>query len=624
MAEVSALLRDGARLVTLTGPGGSGKTRLAIEAAAELVPEFKAGVFWVGLAPLRDPTLVTGRRSRRPGREGRTRRAHRRARDAARARQPGAGDRCAPGACDAGRGLPEPAAARHESRDGSASGARSSTGRCRWPSRRRSSSSARARRLEPDEAVSELCRRLDNLPLAVELAAARASVLSPAQILERLAEPARSAQRRAGRRPAPADAAGDDRVEPRPAAPGREQLFARLAVFVGGCTLEAAEEVADADLDTLQSLVDKSLVRHTGERFWMLETIREYAVEHLDALGDEAADIRRRLANHLLLLAREAQTDLLRGLHQRRWHAVLDAELDNVRAVLAWGFKEDPVSSVELAAALGRYWWMRRPHEGTTWLERAAAVPDLPRSVRAEALEALGGTVWFLGEAERTGVLVAESLELYREIADPVATGRLLNMAGPPLIVAGRVDEAERVVVEAVALNEEMGAYGEVTLSLQILSYAAESRGDLERAAALLEDSIALAREHDILWILVSGLLNLGSLRFDQGHSRLGRRPGPRGPVDRARAGPRQLAIVEGLGLASAIAVTAGDDETGGRLWGAVERPYEEFGHSYLWDDMERFRQMLAERGEVFEDARRRGRLLTLEEGSPSRSGESA
>jgi tetratricopeptide (TPR) repeat protein len=178
-------------------------------------------------------------------------------------------------------------------------------------------------------------------------------------------------------------------------------------------------------------------------------------------------------------------------------------------------------------------------------------------------------------------------------------------------------------VGEAVALNEEMGAYGEVTLSLQILSYAAESRGDLERAAALLEDSIALAREHDILWILVSGLLNLGSLRFDQG------------ALDSAADLVREalsiapelghdLAIVEGLGLASAIAVTAGDDETGGRLWGAVERPYEEFGHSYLWDDMERFRQMLAERGEAFEDARRRGRLLTLEEGIAVALGESA
>jgi non-specific serine/threonine protein kinase len=404
--------------------------------------------------------------------------------------------------------------------------------------------------------------------------------------------------------------------------PGEQLLFARLAAFVGGCTLEAAETVCGADLDTLQSLVDKSLVRRTRERFWMLETIRELAVERMQALGAEAPELRRHLAEHFLALAREAQRDLLRGLRQRTWHAAVDAELDNIRAVLAWGFGNDAASAAELAAALGRYWWMRAPHEGATWLERAAAVPELPTRVRAEVLEALGGTVWFLGDSERTGVLVAESLELYRGLGDRAATGRLLNMAGPPLAVAGRLDEAERVLGEALALNEELGAYGEVTLSHSLLSFPAQLRGDLERSAALLERSIALAREHDILWLLVNGLLNLADVRLTQG------------TVDAAGELVREAlsiapelggeaTIVEGLGLASAIAAAAGDDETAGRLWGAAERPYERLGKTYLRDEMERFRELLADRGDAFEDARRRGRLLTLEEAIALAVGES-
>ena len=150
----------------------------------------------------------------------------------------------------------------------------------------RTSEGGRAR-FQPDEAVSEICRRLDDLPLALELAAARVKALSPTQILERLeqrlplltggARDLRSASAPCGRRSSGATSCST-REE--------QRLFARLAVFLGGCTLEAAEDVAEADLDMLQSLVDKSLVRHAGERYWMLETIREYAGERLRASGD--------------------------------------------------------------------------------------------------------------------------------------------------------------------------------------------------------------------------------------------------------------------------------------------------------------------------------------------------
>ncbi len=144
-------------------------------------------------------------------------------------------------------------------------------------------------RLQPDDTIAELCRRLDSLPLAVELAAARVRLLSPAQILERLSQRldllkgGRDAEARQQTLRATIEWSYDLLT------PEEQELFSRLAVFSGGCTLEAAEEVTHADLDTLQLLLDKSLVRSSEERFWMLETIREYAAERLAESGEEDA-----------------------------------------------------------------------------------------------------------------------------------------------------------------------------------------------------------------------------------------------------------------------------------------------------------------------------------------------
>src|SRR6266699_6742419 len=288
VAEVVSLIRDeAARLVTLAGPGGTGKTRLALEAAGELVSEFGAGVFWAALAPVRDPALVVDTVAQTLGAKQELA-AH-------------IGDKqlllvldnleqvvesaielaALLGACPNLRLLvtsrellrvdgevvyPVPALAEPEAVE---------------------LFCARSR-LEPDEAVAELCLRLDNLPLALELAAARVRVLTPAQILERIAQ--RLDLFRAGR-----DA--DPRQQTLRAtiawsydllSTDERQLFARMAVFRGGCTLETAEQVAGADVAGLQSLLDKSLLRRTGERFWILATIREYARELLE--GSSEAD----------------------------------------------------------------------------------------------------------------------------------------------------------------------------------------------------------------------------------------------------------------------------------------------------------------------------------------------
>jgi predicted ATPase/class 3 adenylate cyclase len=610
VSEVSALLRE-VRLVTLTGPGGSGKTRLAIEAATELVPEFRNGVFWVGLAPLRDPALVLPTIAKTLG-----------AKDGP-AEWIGERDlmllldnleqviETAPelaGLVEACPNLKLLVTSRERLRV---------RGETEYPVPPLADLEAvelfAARsRVEADEATAELCRRLDSLPLAVELAAAQTSVLSPRQILERISErldlleggrdaDARQATLRA------TIAWSHDLLPRRDAV-----LFHRLAVFSGGCTVEAAEQIADADPTTLRSLVDKSLVRHTQERFWMLETIREFALEQLQASGEEP-DLRRRHAEHFLALARAARSDLLRGVAQLEWHPRLDADLDNIRAVLDWTFDEDPAVAVELTAALGRYWWMRAPNEGMAWLERALAHPDLPPDVRAAALEAAGGTAWFLNEPERTGALVAQALGLYRELGDRVAVGRLLNMTGPPLSVAGREEEAERVLTEALALNEELGAEGEVALSLSLLGHVAYARGDVEKAVDLWERSVVLARRRGILWMLASNLHSLADTRFERGELDAARDL-CREAIRRSRELGEESGTMVCLGLFSTIAALSGDDEKAGLLWGAVERLDEELGESYVRGDLERYREQLGDRGPEFGAARSRGRTLTLEE----------
>src|SRR5581483_5823665 len=282
--EVGALLRE-SRLVTLTGPGGSGKTRLAIEAAAEVVGEFRNGVFWVGLATVHDPELILPTIAQTLGAQGELascvgEREMLLLRDSLEqvvevAPRLGA-------LLEACPNLKLLVTSRELLRI---------KGEVEYEVLPLAGPEAvelfstRAQ-LQPTPTVEELCRRLDNMPLALELAAARTKALTPEQILDRLGQRldlfkgGRDAEERQQTLRATIEWSYDL------LGPEEQRLFARLAVFAGGCTLEAAEAVADADLDTLQSLVEKSLVRHTNGRFWMLETIREYALERLAASGE--------------------------------------------------------------------------------------------------------------------------------------------------------------------------------------------------------------------------------------------------------------------------------------------------------------------------------------------------
>ena len=375
--ELVALLGNGTRLLTLSGPGGSGKTRLAVEAASELVPSFKAGVFWVGLAALREPALVTAAIAQTLGSKNGLA-EHIGEREllvlldnfeqvvAAAPELGGLLERCP--------NLKLMVTSRELLRV---------NGEVDYPVPPLAEPEAvelfcERSRLPPDGTIAELCRRLDDLPLALELAAARTSVLSPAQILERLS--GRLDLLKGGRDADPRQQTLRATIEwsHELLEPEEQRLFASLAVFRGGCTVETAEAVAGADLDTLQSLVDKSLLRHTGERFWMLETIREYARERLAASGEEA-EMRRRHALFVLDVAEATSVKWRKAAIWRSGYARLAAEHDNARAALEWArdSHEDEVL-LRLAAALSHF-WLAHAHtqEAEHWIFACAGAGSL-------------------------------------------------------------------------------------------------------------------------------------------------------------------------------------------------------------------------------------------------------
>src|SRR5581483_8192307 len=332
--EVGALLRE-SRLVTLTGPGGSGKTRLAIEAAAEVVGEFRNGVFWVGLATVHDPELILPTIAQTLGAQGEL--------------ASFVGERemlllldnleqvveVAPrlGALlEACPNLKLLVTSRELLRI---------KGEVEYEVLPLAGPEAvelfstRAQ-LQPTPTVEELCRRLDNMPLALELAAARTKALTPEQILDRLGQRldlfkgGRDAEERQQTLRATIEGSYDL------LGPEEQRLFARLAVFA-------------ADLDTLQSLVEKSLVRHTNGRFWMLETIREYALERLAASG-EGDTVRRRWAEFFRDLA-DAAGVCVEAIEHGRPHRMdlALAEQANLRATLDWALEHDPTLGLETA-----------------------------------------------------------------------------------------------------------------------------------------------------------------------------------------------------------------------------------------------------------------------------------
>ncbi|MEX0630487.1 MAG: adenylate/guanylate cyclase domain-containing protein [Chloroflexota bacterium] len=494
VGEVVERLRDGARLLTLTGPGGSGKTRLAIEAATTLVPEFRNGTFWIGLAPVRDPALVPETIGQVIG-----------AKDGLAEH---IGQRqmlllvdnleqvihAAPGLADLVEACPNLAVlvtSRERLRV---------RGEVEYPVAPLADPEAvelfttRAQ-VEADDSARQLCRALDNLPLAIELAAARVSVLTPAQILDRLSQ--RLDLLKGGRDADPRQQTLRATIEwSYELLTAQEQaLFARLAVFAGGCTLEAAEPVVDAHLDTLQSLVDRSLVRRTGERFWMLETIREYAAERLEALG-EANDIRRRHADFFLALAEEADPHL-RGADPKAWLARLGPESDNFRAALdhlvAWA---DGEKAQRLSGTLDAFWCPRTEFaEGRRYLEAGLRLDERPTQGRAKALVAAAHLARDDSDPEAGRQLGEEGLALYEALGDPWGTGQATLWLGACVADEGDFERARDLFEAAAHRSSEAGDHENALFANRLLAWMYYELGDRSRARTLHEANLVRARE---------------------------------------------------------------------------------------------------------------------------------
>jgi len=577
--ELAEILEHGrderVRLLTLTGPGGSGKTRLALAAAHQLLANHPDGVLWVNLTPVREASLVVPTVAQLLG--AKTPLAvHIRKR-----RMLLLLDNFEQ-VVEAGPDLIELLLSCPNLRLLVTSRERLRTsGEMEYRVPPLDAPDAVAlfcerARLEPDDDIESLCERLDNLPLAIELAAARTNVLSPAQILERLTDRfdlftgVRDAHSRQSSLRAMMEWSHDLLDE-------RERtLFAQLGIFAS-CTLEAAEVVCDATVDALSSLVDKSLLRLSGERFSMLETIRQYAHERLEARDDRQL-IARRHADYIMALAEEADVRLMRSggrvLEER-----LEAELGDIRLALGWAREHDVDLGLRLAASLTLFWMGHNLlEEGRRWCTELLALgEDASDYARAKAIMAAAVFAGISGDHAEGELLHERALVLFREVGDRFGIAWSLHGLAPSLIETGRPERARRCLEEALPIHRELGDELGVKRTVQLLGTIESDRGDMVRGRELLGESIELARSHgDRFGESVShhslGNLELTAGRLDAAATAF------RAGLEEARdidSGRMACYCVAGL---SAVAAAGGEEERAARLWRYAEQLEAEFG----------------------------------------------
>lgn len=498
----------------------------------------------------------------------------------------------------------------------------------------------RARAANPDfsltvenrEAVVQICERLDGLPLAIELAAARARLLSPEAMLPRLWR--RLGLLKGGHRDLPERQrtlratidwdyellTEEERV-----------VFRRVAIYAGSFTLAEAAQAIDAfeitGIDTLEivdSLVRKSLLAHVPDaidepRFSMLRTLREYAFERLDEHG-ETEGLKDRHAEGFLALVENAEPHL-GGPDQVRWLDVLEKELDNIRAALRWlSQRGDVDKEIRFVGALARFWELRSYlSEGQQWLENALAkAPETQPELRAKCLEGAG--VLALGQVElkRAAALMTECVALRREIGDQSALATSIKNLGNVFYVRGDLDAARSLFEESMDLKKQVGDGGGVADALNNLGVIASLEKDWDRAASLYAEALSLFHDHGDALGVGRALMNLGEIRNEQGDYEEAERLIKESIVVHRRLGSRwdYCDLLEELGR---IYAAKGDPNSAAVLFGAGDSLRGLLGTPLPLGERERYdsyleatRDRLGEDG--FEAAWEKGRRMDADE----------
>ncbi len=398
----------------------------------------------------------------------------------------------------------------------------------------------RVRTVKPDfqltaanaHAIAEICVRLDGVPLAIELAAARMKLFTPQELLARLSHGLQILT--SGARDAPLRhqtlrntiAWSYDLLKAE-----EQQLFWRLSVFVGGCTLEAVETIcAERDdgvrsaLDGVTSLIDKSLVQHMEQegydsRLVMLETIREYGRERLTA-SEEEERIRRAHANYYLALVEEAEPHL-KGAQQLLWLRRLDRAQENLRTALSWLIAhEEGEQTLRFCVALWWFWQTRGYwSEGRRWLKAALALPSAGERtlLRARALSAAGELAGAQTDWQEANQLLSESMTLFKEVGDDGGFVLPLSTMGWILVRQGEYAAAAPIIEECIIRCRKLGRTWELCRVLLWLGNLTYLQGDLAQATALYQEGLALARELGDRTLIYRGLNNMGYAFYLQG-----------------------------------------------------------------------------------------------------------